>query len=265
MLAVQLGAFPNRINATGVVITMQQALPLAVLLAAIKPVLAAALGASKQSFGVDWWPQQWAQAEERAFEIAVGAVLTQNTRWENVQMALSQLEKAGIINASQVWESPLSALQAAIRPAGFYRIKAGYLKNTARFWLDSGGQAGLAAQSDEDLQRGLSAVKGLGVESVADILLYGFARPVWVVDAYTRRLIDRLGFPEEARWSYHKLAEFLFKATINPHWTPLQQVEQCAYWHGLIVAHAKRYCRKKPLCRQCPLHASRDLPICPSV
>jgi len=195
-----------------------------------------------------WWPAGFARAPAaRAFEIAVGAVLTQNTNWRNVERALANLDEADALDAPTIHAMADEALADLIRPSGFFRIKAGRLKALAGAWETAGGYHRLAERETAALREWLLAIHGVGRETADDILLYGFARPVWVIDAYTRRLVGRLGFEDLAARPYDALAEQLLAHTPEP------TAERLAEWHGLIVEHAKAHCRVKPACAACPL------------
>ena len=195
-----------------------------------------------------WWPAGFARERgERAFEIAVGAVLTQNTNWRNVERALANLDEADALDAATIHSMADATLAELIRPSGFFRIKAGRLKALSAAWETAGGYPVLAEWETAALRDWLLAVYGVGRETADDILLYGFGRPVWVIDAYTRRLVGRLGFEEIAARPYDRLAEELLAHTPEP------TAERLAEWHGLIVEHAKAHCRVKPACDHCPL------------
>jgi endonuclease-3 related protein len=195
-----------------------------------------------------WWPAGFARTPAaRAFEIAVGAVLTQNTNWRNVERALANLERVNALDVAVVRALPDERLAELIRPSGFYRIKTGRLKALAAAWQAAGGHAVLAGWDTEALRDWLLGIHGVGRETADDILLYGFARPVWVIDAYSRRLLGRLGFEQLAALPYDELAARLLAHTGEP------TAERLAAWHGLIVEHAKAWCRPNPVCRDCPL------------
>ncbi len=195
-----------------------------------------------------WWPAGHARERgDRAFEIATGAVLTQNTNWRNVERALENLDRADALDAATIRSLPDEQLAELIRPSGFYRVKAARLKALAEAWEQAGGWAVLRERSTVDLRAWLLAIHGVGRETADDILLYGFERPVWVIDAYTRRLVARLGHEELAGQPYETMAQRLLVHTREPTATRL------AGWHGLVVEHAKAYCRVRPICAGCPL------------
>jgi endonuclease-3 related protein len=184
-------------------------------------------------------------AEPRGrFEVAVGAVLTQNTSWRNVEAALAVLRDDGLLAPAGLMACTLRRLATRVRSSGYYRQKARKLKVLARCW--SGLAAGKVPERGE-----LLALWGVGPETADSILLYAFHRPLFVVDAYTRRLLVRLGWAE-GRESYGEL-QARFHAGL-PAQTPLYQE-----LHALIVRHAKEHCRSEPLCQGCPLAAG----LCP--
>jgi endonuclease-3 related protein len=173
------------------------------------------------------------------FEVAAGAVLAQNTSWRNVEAALAALRGRGLLDASGLKAFPLRRLARLVRSSGYYRQKARKLKELASFWSGLSGSP----------ERGeLLALWGVGPETADSILLYAFHRPVFVVDAYTRRLLERLGWAVGCE-SYEEL-QARFRAALPPH-APLYQE-----LHALIVRHAKEHCRPQPLCRGCPLAGS---------
>ncbi len=195
-----------------------------------------------------WWPAGFASdAEGRAFEIAVGAVLTQNTNWNNVEKALANLHDADALHATRILALDDEALAELIRPSGFFRIKTRRLRAMTEAWHEAGGLEGLQTRPTNDLRDWLLGIHGVGHETADDILLYALERPVWVIDTYTRRLFHRLGFPETAAQKYDRLAGDLLAHTAAP------DVARLARWHGLIVEHAKAHCRVRPACDACPL------------
>ncbi|MCL7751581.1 endonuclease [Guyparkeria hydrothermalis] len=195
-----------------------------------------------------WWPAGYAHdAEARAFEIAVGAVLTQNTNWNNVEKALANLHAAEVLAADRILALDDETLSDLIRPSGFFRIKTRRLRAMTEAWQDAGGRVGLQARPTNELREWLLGIHGVGHETADDILLYALERPVWVIDTYTRRLFHRLGFPETATKKYDRLADDLLTHTLEP------TAPRLARWHGLIVEHAKAHCRVKPVCGDCPL------------
>jgi len=194
-----------------------------------------------------WWPA------ETPFEVAVGAVLTQNTSWVNVQKAILALKARGAMSADGMLALPPSELEQAIHPAGFYHAKAGYLRVLAAWIRDcaSGDLSTLAGEDAALLRTQLLALRGIGPETADSILLYAIGKPVFVVDAYTRRIGARLGLlPANA--PYEQVQHILTRGL--EHETPIFNE-----FHALLVQLAKDHCRARPLCRACPLASD-----CPS-
>jgi len=195
----------------------------------------------QQAFGAQaWWP-----AESR-FEVLVGAVLTQNAAWRNVEQAIERLRAAALFSPEAILAAPVAQVAECIRPSGYYNIKTRRLRAACEAWMALGGESGMAAMPTRTLRDALLAVHGLGPESVDDVLLYGFERPVFVVDAYTRRIFSRLGLVE-SRIPYDDLQHH-FQADL-----PVN-ARQYNEYHALIVQLGKSFCRpRQPRCGDCPL------------
>lgn len=186
-----------------------------------------------------WWPA------ESAFEVAVGAVLTQNTAWKNVERAIARLRAADMLSLDALLASDIDQLAELLRPAGYYNLKARRLRNLCECLADRGGLVAFA-RLDAGTQRScLLSVSGIGPETADDILLYALDRQVFVIDAYTRRLLVRLGLANGDE-SYEALRSG-FERQLGADLLCYQQ------YHALIVEHAKRACRKTPDCTNCGL------------
>ena len=176
----------------------------------------------------------------------VGAILTQNTNWKNVEKAIGNLKQNNMLDAAAIAESDLQQLAEVIRPSGFYNQKSERLHPFARFFIDHGEINGLRAQTTGPLRQQLLKLSGIGPETADSMLLYALEKEVFVVDAYTRRIFSRLGLlPETA--DYHAIQHY-FQQQLEPDLKLFQE------YHALIVEHAKRHCRSRPLCQNCPLH-----------
>jgi endonuclease III related protein len=188
-----------------------------------------------------WWPG------DTEFEMMVGAILTQNTSWKNVEKAISNLKNKDILDVRKLHEIPHATLAEEIRPAGYFNIKAGRLKNLVSFIVErySGDISGLSMEKTDDLREGLLTVKGIGPETADSILLYAMNRPVFVIDAYTYRILHRHGVVED-QITYYELQQ-LFMDNL-PEDTGLFNE-----FHALIVSTGKDFCKGKPLCDSCPL------------
>lgn len=191
-----------------------------------------------------WWP-----AETR-FEILVGAVLVQNTAWANVERAIAGLRQQALLSAQAIVQIDYAHLEKVIRPSGYFRIKAERLKALCRWFLSAGEFDSLAQLSTGELRESLLAVKGVGPETADAILLYAFDRPVFVIDAYTRRLLNRLGWLASTP-DYDSLRA-VFELTLPADATMFAQ------YHALIVEHAKALCRARPRCAECSLQKHCD-------
>jgi len=191
--------------------------------------------------GQHWWPG------ESRFEIAVGAILVQRTSWANAGAAIAALRSAGLLDRHSLSRVSPSVVEMHIRPAGFYRQKA---KTALRFaeWLDHvGGFSALADLSAGEVRVGLLSLRGIGPETADCILLYALERPTFVVDAYARRILERVGVcPDAGRQSYEALQTWVEQHL--PADTPLYNE-----YHALLVAHGQSLCRPRPDCGACPL------------
>ena len=228
-----------------------------------------------------WGPQNWWPAGSR-FEVILGAYLTQNTAWTNVERAMANLRRAGILSVKGIRTVPLAELERLIRPSGYFRQKAARLKTFVDF-VDKrhgGSLQRMFSRPTAELREELLQLNGVGPETADSILLYAGNHPVFVVDAYTRRILARHEIlPKEA--TYEDIRE-LFESALSPvaenaddpathnlangfpdaphapspmsvaKRTTLTQVYN--EMHGLIVGVGKNYCKKsQPLCDRCPL------------
>jgi endonuclease-3 related protein len=189
-----------------------------------------------------WWPG------ETPFEIAVGAILTQNTSWSNVSKAIANLKEAGVMDAAAMYALSLEELAELIRPAGYFRLKSkrlhhflAFLRSSCRFNMDQ-----LRSRDMDQLRQGLLGVHGIGPETADSILLYALKQPTFVVDAYTARICHRHGLlPEDI--SYEELRAFFMDVLTC-------DVHLFNEFHALMVRVGTTWCKKrKPLCATCPL------------
>lgn len=189
-----------------------------------------------------WWPAT------SAFEVMVGAILTQNTSWVNVEQAISNLKKARALNAHKLLKMDKKRLAHLIRPAGYYNVKAKRLKEFLKFFCQEhrGSIARLSAKKTSDLRLRLLEVHGVGPETADSMLLYALNKPVFVVDAYTRRILSRHGFIRPDA-EYAEIQNLFRKNLKN-------SVKLFNEYHALLVKLGKDYCRKNnPKCQVCPL------------
>lgn len=195
-----------------------------------------------------WWPA------DTPFEVMVGAILTQNTAWSNAEKAIANLHRADALSPDTIIAAPPEQLAEWIRPSGYFNIKAARLQAFCHWYRERGGYRALHKLQTTPLRKALLVVHGIGPETADDMLLYAFERPVFVVDAYSRRLFSRLALIHGDE-GYEVLREVV-EGTFG---RGQKQVKLFNELHALIVAHAKDYCRKRPACRGCPL-----LRRCPS-
>ena len=189
-----------------------------------------------------------------------GALLTQRTTWRNAEQAVASLRRAGVLSPAALAVHPVTELEALIRTAGTFRTKAVRLKALARWYVDTGGRDALAARPTAELRSDLLALPGIGPETADDILVYVFTRPVFVVDAYARRILSRYGWAQ-GNEPYRQLSESVACAIGR-------DAALLGEFHALLVEHGKRHCRATPRCTGCPLVAAcrsgsrRAMPRC---
>jgi len=185
--------------------------------------------------------------DRQRFEVIIGTILTQNTSWKNAEKAVRALIHAGALDAGKIRRLPQRPLARLIRSSGYYNQKAERLKLVSAYFVEHFSRfrkrSGLSATAR--LREELLAIKGIGPETADSILLYAFQKPVFVVDAYTRRIFHRLGLCGE-KASYGEIQELFHRSL------PRDQRLFNEY-HALLVEHAKRHCSKQPLCSACPL------------
>lgn len=191
-------------------------------------------------------PQHWWPAEE-PFEVMVGAILTQSVAWSNVEKAMANLKAARALSPQRLRQFSLSELASLIRPCIYYNVKARKLKSLAQ-WLGEYCQDNLDklfATGADQLRGQLLSIWGIGEETADSIMLYAANKPVFVIDAYTRRIINRLGLMPDGN-SYATCQSF-FMDNLPADVTLFNE------YHALLVCLGKNVCRKQPLCRQCCL------------
>ena len=197
----------------------------------------------QQLFG-HYGPQHWWPADS-PFEVMVGAILTQNTAWSNVEKALANLVAHDRLDATKIVATRKDHLANWLRSSGYFNVKAERLKNFCHWYLDAGGFRSLSRLDTTQLRQLLLSVNGVGPETADDILLYAFERPVFVIDAYTRRLFTRLRlFAGNESYDCLRLA---IESALGP------DVALFNEYHALIVRHAKEACRPSPRCDRCVL------------
>ena len=193
----------------------------------------------------DWWPAS------TPFEVVVGAILTQNTSWSNVEKAIKGLKNKNLLSPVKLQKAPLKAIAAAIKPCGYYNIKTKRLKSFTEFL---GGKyknrlENMKRVKLETLRAELLSINGIGPETCDSIMLYALNKPVFVVDAYTRRIVECLGLADK-KDDYDSVG-LIFTGSLPRDYKLFNE------YHALIVRHAKEVCRKKPECARCVLRGMK--------
>ncbi len=196
----------------------------------------------------NWWPSQaGADTPAGKLEICIGAILTQNTNWTNVEKALANLRAADVMSLEALYEKPQEQLAELIRPAGYFNVKAKRLKNFIHAVYENWGDdiTAFLDRSVYTLQEELLAINGIGRETADSMILYAAGLPTFVVDAYTARIFTRHGLlgPED---DYESIKEF-FESSLP------DDIELWNDYHAQIVAVGKNFCKPTPKCTGCPL------------
>jgi endonuclease-3 related protein len=194
-----------------------------------------------------WWPG------DTPFEIVVGAILTQNTNWGNVEKAIQNLKSRDALSAKVIHTMPVEEVAELIRPAGYFNIKTKRLKSFINFLMKyyHGSMKRMKTEEFHQLREKLLAVNGIGPETADSILLYALGKPVFVIDAYTKRVLSRHRILDDRR-SYDEF-QALFHATLK------KDEKLFNEYHALFVKLGKTFCKKsKPLCDTCPLSTFKN-------
>ncbi|HTY25800.1 MAG TPA: endonuclease III domain-containing protein [Desulfomonilaceae bacterium] len=197
----------------------------------------------------NWWPA------DSPFEVCVGAILTQNTAWKNVAKAIHNLKEASVLDPFSLYSLPIDDLARLIRPAGYYNVKAVRLRNFVVHLVENhqGDLGSLFSAPLESLRSELLSVKGVGKETADSIILYAASKPIFVVDAYTKRVLARHRLISEK--ADYDTIQHLFHAHLP------MDVGLFNDFHAQFVAVGHYYCKRRPLCEQCPLLRFLPRPI----
>jgi endonuclease III related protein len=189
-----------------------------------------------------WWPG------DTSFEVIVGAILTQSTAWTNVEKAIGNLSREGLLTPRTLSRVGLRKLAALIHSSGYFNQKAKRLKNFLAYLSRYATLDRMFEEPTETLREELLAIKGLGPETADSILLYAAGRPVFVVDAYTRRILSRHGWSDE-KAAYGEIQDLFYSQLPR-------DVRLFNQYHALLVNVGKNYCkRREPRCSECPLQS----------
>jgi endonuclease-3 related protein len=193
-----------------------------------------------------WWPG------DSPFEVMVGAILTQSAAWHNVEKGIANLKAAGMLSPAALCQAPVEEIARLIYPCGYYNAKARKLKALVEWLHESCGDdpVELSRIETSALRQQLLGVHGIGPETADSILLYAAGRPVFVIDSYTRRILERLGLAP-AKNTYDDFQRLFMRSLRH-------DVRLFNEYHALLVRLGKTACRKQPLCPECPL-----FDICP--
>jgi endonuclease-3 related protein len=189
----------------------------------------------------NWWPA------DTKFEVIVGAILTQQTSWKNVEKSIKNLKDNDLLEPKKIFNLPVKKLESLIKPCGFFKVKSKRLRSFLRFFIENyyGNLDKMFELTLNDLRETLLSVYGVGPETCDSIILYAGDKPVFVVDAYTIRLCER--YPIIKSEKYEEVREFFEKNLTK-------DVDLFKEFHALIVELGKNYCKTKPLCEKCPLN-----------
>jgi len=205
---------------------------------------------------LNWWPMDKKYHEtngsDSRFEVVVGAILTQNTAWSNVEKALANLKSKNMLDLEKIANIDIDSLQKMIRPSGFFKQKADRVKNMA-LYLQKNYDGELDKFFDKNLnslRKELLLLNGIGPETADSILLYAGNMPIFVVDAYTKRLCERI--PLNTNNSYDEIQQF-FEKDLSKKYSKEDLPQVYNELHAQIVILAKNHCKKKPKCNSCPL------------
>jgi endonuclease-3 related protein len=206
----------------------------------------------KNHFGTvgSWWPK------DSPFEVIVGAILTQQSTWTNVEKAIKNLKDKNILDPSSIVNLPMDELKILIKPSGFFNQKADRLKDMSQYIMDKyqGNIELFFNKNNKELRQELLGLKGVGLETADSIILYSAEKNEFVIDTYTKRIYSRLGLVKDTI-DYESLKEYITKDI--PKELMIYQE-----FHGLLVLTGKNLCKKKdPKCMECPLNKKCKLAI----
>ena len=187
-----------------------------------------------------WWPG------DSTFEIIVGAILTQNTSWKNVEKSIKKLKSEGLLNFDSLLNLKIDDLELMIKHSGFYRQKANRIKEFLNKVKENFSDIE-NMRKEENLRDFLLGIKGIGMETADSILLYAFEKPFFVVDAYTLRIFKRIGIIKNESKNNYEEIRLMVENELNKNINDLKE------FHALLVELGKDHCKKRPKCDGCPI------------
>lgn len=210
----------------------------------------------KEFGNLNWWPvdkdYHKRNHSDPRYEIIVGAILTQNTAWSNVERALNNLKSCNTLDINNISTLKLNEIQELVRPSGFFNQKGKRLKDLTAYIVKNydGNLDRFFNRSIAEIREELLSLNGIGPETADSIILYAGNLPIFVVDAYTKRVCERLCL--DTSINYDDIQDYFEKELSNSY--PKNELVQIYNeLHALIVIFAKNYCKKKPNCKSCPL------------
>lgn len=206
---------------------------------------------------LDWWPMDKEyhkkNGSDQRFEVIIGAILTQNTAWSNVEKAILSLKSQKVLDINSISKINIKELQKLIKSSGFFNQKAERLKNLALYFTQNyqGNLDRFFKKDIFEIRKELLSLNGIGPETADSILLYAANLPIFVVDAYTKRICERL--PIATKISYEAIQSY-FEKELAKSYTKDELVKIYNNLHATIVILGKNYCKKNPKCKECPLN-----------
>jgi len=204
----------------------------------------------------NWWPidreYHIENNSDPRFEIIIGAILTQNTAWSNVEKALKNLKTKKILNIKEISNVEIETLQKMIKPSGFFNQKSKRVKNLASY-IDNKYNSNLELffnREIKEIREELLSIDGIGPETADSIILYAGNLPIFVVDAYTKRVCERI--PLNTKLIYDDIQKY-FEKNLSKKYHTKELTQIYNELHALIVTLAKNFCKKKPECKKCIL------------
>jgi endonuclease-3 related protein len=217
----------------------------------------------KKYGNLNWWPMDKDYHEKNKsdprFEVILGAILTQNTAWSNVEKAIDNLKKSEKLDINSINNIENEKLKNLIRPSGFFNQKATRLKYISKILKNkyNSNLDNFFKKDKDEIREELLEMNGIGPETADSIVLYAANKPIFVVDAYTKRLCKR--FPLKTKITYDEIQKY-FQKNLEENFDKKELTKIYKNLHAMIVILAKEYCKKRPICENCPLKKDCNYP-----